>query len=83
MKKRTKRLTELFQSYEPYGHKLGEIQDVLVTEIAHDKKHYVGHNKYYEQVSLMMEKVHAVLGLFTISSKSLLQVPSYLLYFYS
>ncbi|XP_026273504.1 threonylcarbamoyladenosine tRNA methylthiotransferase [Frankliniella occidentalis] len=50
VKKRTKRLSELFQSYEPYTHKLGEIQDILVTEISHDKKHYVGHNKFYEQV---------------------------------
>lgn len=55
MKKRTKRLSELFQSYEPYGHKLGEIQDILVTEISHDKKHFVGHNKFYEQVKLSFE----------------------------
>lgn len=27
------RLTDLFYSYEPYGHKVGEIQDVLVTEV--------------------------------------------------
>lgn len=50
VKKRTKELTDLFNSYEPYGHKVGEVQEVLVTEIAHDKKHYVGHNKFYEQV---------------------------------
>lgn len=55
VKKRTKRLSELFQSYEPYGHKLGEVQDVLVTEISHDKKHYVGHNKFYEQVLVPQE----------------------------
>lgn len=50
VKQRTKKLTELFYAYEPYNHKIGEVQEVLVTEISHDKKHYVGHNKFYEQV---------------------------------
>lgn len=50
VKERTKKLTKLFQSYEPYTHKLNEIQDILVTEISHDQKHFVGHNKFYEQV---------------------------------
>lgn len=54
VKIRTKKLTDLFNSYEPYAHKIGEIQTVLVTEISHDKLHYVGHNKYYEQVLLPM-----------------------------
>lgn len=58
VKKRTKRLTDLFYSYQPYGHKVGEIQEVLVTEISHDQKHYVGHNKFYEQVLLPMNKVY-------------------------
>uniref|UniRef100_F6TJ71 tRNA-t(6)A37 methylthiotransferase n=1 Tax=Ciona intestinalis TaxID=7719 RepID=F6TJ71_CIOIN len=56
IKKRTKRLSELFRSYEPYGHQLGKIQKVLVTEIAHDQIHYVGHNKYYEQVLIPMDE---------------------------
>lgn len=56
VKKRTKKLTDLFYSYQPYSHKVGETQEVLVTEISHDKKHYVGHNKFYEQVLLPMEK---------------------------
>lgn len=55
VKKRTKRLTDLFNSYEPYTNKVGESHTVLVTEISHDKKHYVGHNKFYEQVLLPME----------------------------
>ncbi|XP_015171506.1 PREDICTED: threonylcarbamoyladenosine tRNA methylthiotransferase [Polistes dominula] len=50
VKQRTKRLTELFHSYQPYDHKVGQIQKVLVTELSHDKLHYVGHNKFYEQV---------------------------------
>merc|ERR1712136_182707 len=50
IKKRTKRLAELFQSYTPYDHQLGKEQTILITEVAHDGKHYVGHNKFYEQV---------------------------------
>ncbi|XP_076810125.1 threonylcarbamoyladenosine tRNA methylthiotransferase-like [Clavelina lepadiformis] len=60
IKKRTKKLSELFQSYEPYQHQLGKTQTVLVTEIAHDKIHYVGHNKYYEQV--LVEKEEGLMG---------------------
>lgn len=60
IKKRTKKLSELFQSYEPYSHQLGKRQTVLVTEIAHDKVHYVGHNKYYEQV--LVEKDEDLMG---------------------
>lgn len=52
VKMRTRTLTDLFYSYEPYGRNVGEIEEVLVTEISHDKKHYVGHNKSYEQVLL-------------------------------
>ncbi|XP_034651678.1 threonylcarbamoyladenosine tRNA methylthiotransferase [Drosophila subobscura] len=54
VKKRTKRLTDLFYSYEPYAQRVGEMYTVLVTEISHDKLHYVGHNKSYEQVLLPM-----------------------------
>ncbi|KAH8413591.1 hypothetical protein KR222_001370, partial [Zaprionus bogoriensis] len=56
VKKRTKRLTDLFYSYEPYAGREGQIYTVLVTEISHDKLHYVGHNKSYEQVLLPMRE---------------------------
>ncbi|XP_055383786.1 threonylcarbamoyladenosine tRNA methylthiotransferase [Condylostylus longicornis] len=56
VKTRTKRLTDLFYTYEPYIHKVGEKQTVLVTEISHDKNFYVGHNKFYEQVLLPKQK---------------------------
>lgn len=56
IKNRTKTISDFFQSYEPYNTKIGETQDVLVTEIAHDKKHYVAHNSYYEQVLIPMKK---------------------------
>ncbi|EDV36760.1 uncharacterized protein Dana_GF11786 [Drosophila ananassae] len=56
VKKRTKRLTDLFYTYEPYSGRVGQIYTVLVTEISHDKLHYVGHNKSYEQVLLPMRE---------------------------
>uniref|UniRef100_A0A1B0DFB9 tRNA-t(6)A37 methylthiotransferase n=1 Tax=Phlebotomus papatasi TaxID=29031 RepID=A0A1B0DFB9_PHLPP len=54
VKTRTKRLTELFSSYELYHEQVGKIQRVLVTEISHDKRFYVAHNKFYEQVLVPM-----------------------------
>lgn len=56
VKKRTKRLSEFFQSYSPYDNRIKLVQDVLVTEISHDKKHYVGHNKFYEQVLIPLKE---------------------------
>lgn len=59
-KKRTKQISTLFKSYHPYDHKLGEIQQVLVTEVSHDKQFWVGHNKFYEQV--LVPKEEGLLG---------------------
>ena len=50
MKRRSRLLSQLFQSYRPYDDKLGERQGVLVTEESHDGVHYVAHNSFYEQV---------------------------------
>ncbi|XP_067928356.1 threonylcarbamoyladenosine tRNA methylthiotransferase-like [Watersipora subatra] len=55
VKKRTKRVSELFQSYLPYNHQIGEQQDVLITELSTDKCFYVGHNKSYDQVLVPMD----------------------------
>ncbi|GAB6022094.1 Threonylcarbamoyladenosine tRNA methylthiotransferase [Chamberlinius hualienensis] len=60
VKQRTKRISEVFASYAPYEHKLGQIQSVLVTDLSTDKLHYVGHNKYYEQV--LVPKVEEYMG---------------------
>ncbi|XP_060100133.1 threonylcarbamoyladenosine tRNA methylthiotransferase [Heteronotia binoei] len=49
-KQRTKALSSLFHSYNPYDHKIGERQKILVTEESFDSKFYVGHNQFYEQV---------------------------------
>ena len=56
VKNRTKRLSELFKSYQPYDDQLGQKQTVLVTEISHDKKYYVAHNKAYVQVSNLLSE---------------------------
>lgn len=55
VKTRTKRLTDLFNSYEPYANRCGQEYTVLVTDISHDKKYYVGHNKFYEQILVPMK----------------------------
>ncbi|XP_029446615.1 threonylcarbamoyladenosine tRNA methylthiotransferase [Rhinatrema bivittatum] len=49
-KQRTKMLSQLFHSYNPYNHKIGEKQQVLVTEESFDSRYYVAHNRFYEQV---------------------------------
>nr|XP_048283987.1 LOW QUALITY PROTEIN: threonylcarbamoyladenosine tRNA methylthiotransferase [Myodes glareolus] len=49
-KQRTKDLSRVFHSYNPYDHKVGERQQVLVTEESFDSKFYVAHNRFYEQV---------------------------------
>ncbi|NWI17140.1 CDKAL methylthiotransferase, partial [Crypturellus soui] len=49
-KQRTKDLSQLFHSYNPYDHKVGERQRVLVTEESFDCNYYVAHNRFYEQV---------------------------------
>lgn len=49
-KQRTKALSQLFHSYNPYDHQIGQRQHVLVTEESFDSQFYVAHNKFYEQV---------------------------------
>ncbi|XP_076999746.1 threonylcarbamoyladenosine tRNA methylthiotransferase isoform X3 [Tamandua tetradactyla] len=49
-KQRTKDLSRVFHSYNPYDHKIGERQQVLVTEESFDSNFYVAHNRFYEQV---------------------------------
>ena len=55
IKARTKRLTELFESYFPYKDRIGRRYRALVTEISRDKQFYVGHNESYEQILLPMD----------------------------
>lgn len=50
VKKRTKSLSDLFASYRPYDHLVGTEQTVLITEMASDNVHMVGHAKAYQQV---------------------------------
>ncbi|KAF6779363.1 hypothetical protein AHF37_01447, partial [Paragonimus kellicotti] len=50
VKKRTRRLHDLFRTYMPYTGRVGAEVRVLVTEISHDGRFWVGHTKAYEQV---------------------------------
>lgn len=56
VKTRTKRLTDLFNAYEPYAQRCGQEYTILVTDISHDKQYYVGHNKFYEQILVPMKR---------------------------
>ncbi|KAM5156807.1 threonylcarbamoyladenosine tRNA methylthiotransferase [Mantella aurantiaca] len=59
-KRRTKELSQLFHAYNPYDHKVGEKQQVLVTEESFDHQYYVAHNRFYEQV--LVPKDSAFMG---------------------
>lgn len=50
VKKRTKRMTDIFHSYMPYSDRVGQRYSVLVTEVSFDRQFFVGHNEFYEQV---------------------------------
>ncbi|KAL7749662.1 Threonylcarbamoyladenosine tRNA methylthiotransferase [Sorochytrium milnesiophthora] len=50
VKQRSRQVTALFESYTSYDRYMGQTQRVLVTEVASDKLHLVGHNKYYHQI---------------------------------
>ena len=58
VKRRSRELTTLFHSYQPYHRRLGQTMEVLVTEVSHDRQFLVGHNKSYEQVRQVTWESH-------------------------
>lgn len=60
VKKRTKELSDFFQTYHPYDSRVGQKYSVLVTETSHDGNYYVGHNDAYEQV--LVPKLPELMG---------------------
>ncbi|KAH9516819.1 Threonylcarbamoyladenosine tRNA methylthiotransferase, partial [Dermatophagoides farinae] len=50
VKRRSRIISQLFNSYYPYNDRIGHKYRVLVTELSTDKKFFVGHNKFYEQI---------------------------------
>ena len=56
VKKRTKKLSELFKSYFPHASKVGNKYRVLCAEVSTDKKHYVAHNKNYDQILVPLQE---------------------------
>ncbi len=61
VKRRSRMLSEFFASYSPYEeNRIGKRYRVLVTEVAHDEEHFVGHNDCYEQV--LVPKIPELMG---------------------
>jgi threonylcarbamoyladenosine tRNA methylthiotransferase CDKAL1 len=54
VKQRSRELTKLFYSYETRGKKVGLIERVLCTGVAHDGIKYECHNKGYDQVLVVI-----------------------------
>ncbi|XP_052189766.1 uncharacterized protein LOC127799610 isoform X1 [Diospyros lotus] len=50
VKKRSRELTSIFESFMPYNGMEGKVERILITEIATDGIHLVGHTKGYVQV---------------------------------
>eukprot|EP01084_Bolivina_argentea_P279799 478393_1 len=48
VKNRSREMTKLFKSYINFGERIGEIHNVLITEMAKDGFHFVGHNKCFD-----------------------------------
>ncbi|KAL5104332.1 Threonylcarbamoyladenosine tRNA methylthiotransferase [Taenia crassiceps] len=55
VKKRTRRLHDLFWTYKPFADRVGRRYRVLITETSTDGKYWVGHTKAYEQILLPKE----------------------------
>ncbi|VDK76734.1 unnamed protein product [Onchocerca ochengi] len=56
-RRRTAEMSSLFRSYSRYDkERIGEKHRVLVCELATDRLHYVGHNKYYEHFLIPSKK---------------------------
>jgi threonylcarbamoyladenosine tRNA methylthiotransferase CDKAL1 len=55
VKARSRKLSRLFQSYQPYSHLVGTRCSVLVTEVSSDGRFFVGHDKPYRQVLVPRE----------------------------
>ena len=53
VKERTREVSALFRSYTTHGGLLHTEQTVLVSDVASDKRHLVGHTKGYVQVLLL------------------------------
>jgi hypothetical protein len=60
VKQRSRRATKFFESYRSFDELVGSVQSILITEVSSDGKHYVGHNKNYNQV--LVEKDPRLMG---------------------
>eukprot|EP01091_Cochliopodium_minus_P010002 TRINITY_DN2591_c0_g1_i1.p1 TRINITY_DN2591_c0_g1~~TRINITY_DN2591_c0_g1_i1.p1 ORF type:complete len:637 (+),score=189.52 TRINITY_DN2591_c0_g1_i1:48-1958(+) len=60
VKNRSRKITEFFNSYNPYDHLVGTEQRVWITETARDGTNLVGHTKGYVQV--IIDPTEATMG---------------------
>lgn len=62
VKRRSKAASDLFNSYGPYEGRVGKRYRALITEEATDGRHFVGHNKFYEQILIDKDCKGASMG---------------------
>lgn len=55
VKRRSRALTRLFEGYRTRDAQVGEIQEVLATELARDGVHFAAHNLSYDQILVPAE----------------------------
>ncbi|XP_043710947.1 threonylcarbamoyladenosine tRNA methylthiotransferase [Telopea speciosissima] len=63
VKKRSRELTSVFESFSPYQGMEGQVEKIWITEIATDGVHLVGHTKGYVQV--LVAAPESMLGIST------------------
>jgi threonylcarbamoyladenosine tRNA methylthiotransferase CDKAL1 len=56
VKRRSREMTKLFNSYETLQDKVGKTFTVLCTDIATDQRHYVAHNEFFDQILVPMDE---------------------------
>eukprot|EP00483_Globobulimina_turgida_P006653 UN06663 len=62
VKSRSREMTKLFRSYVSFGDRIGEKHNVLITEMAKDGYHFVGHNAGYDHFLVPPEPGVSLMG---------------------
>lgn len=62
VKNRSREMTKLFKSYISFKDRIGEKHNVLITEIAKDGYHFVGHNKCYDHFLVPPHSNYDIMG---------------------
>lgn len=62
VKNRSREMTKLFKSYICFNDRIGEKHNVLITEIAKDGYHFVGHNLCFDHFLVPPSNSHNLMG---------------------